>query len=167
MARRFITREDVKRDARDGVLMVAADDVVTAAAEEAARRRNIEIRVAKAAPEDPKRMADLPPQLERPAIASPMFREASDNHAIIAAVGRNRTFILAEITTRLAELNASILDISQTIVRDYFSTLIIADISDLNTDFKAFKEALETLSKDGDYRLTVQHESVFRAMHRI
>ena len=168
MPRKFITRQDVTNNAKDGVLEIGPNDVITAAAEEIARRRNIEItRQGQSASS-----SSAPPPLPRPAISAPSRLDRSAetqdaNHVIVAAVGRNRTSVLAEITMRLAELNANILDINQTIVREYFSLLLIADINSISGDFKGFKQALEQLSTDGDYQITVQHEDVFRAMHRI
>jgi ACT domain-containing protein len=167
MPRKFITREDVAKNVVDGVLKIGANDVITAAAEEIAGRRKIDIvREGSAGP------SAGPPALPRPAISAPsqISRESAEkpgNYAIVAAVGCNRTHVLAEITHRLAELNANILDISQTIVREYFSLLMITDISGVAGDFKSFKTSLEQLSSAGDYQLTIQHEAVFRAMHRI
>lgn len=161
MARRFITREDVTREARDGVLEVGPDDIITAAAEEIATRRKISIRRS-----DAPRAPGAPPS-DAPVFAPPRSTAADGGQVIVAAVGRNRPYVLAEITTRLAELGGNIRDISQSIVQDYFQTLLIVDISEIAGDFKTFKERLEELSREGDYRLSVQHEDVFRAMHRI
>lgn len=164
MARPFVTAEDVKAKARDGVIEVAADARITPAAEDAAARYGVEIRRREGpgeAPAAPTAVSPLasPRQAPPPAEGGP--------HVIISAVGRNRSSVLAEITVRIAELNGNVLDITQSIVTGYFTTLLIVDISEITTDFKAFKERMESLSREGDYRLTVQHEDVFRAMHRI
>jgi ACT domain-containing protein len=162
MARRFITREDVLNEARDGLLEVDADDIITAAAEEIAARKGIRVeRRAAATP-----LATPGPERAPVHAAAPMSAKLAP-HVIVSAVGRNRGRVLAEITTRIADLEGSILDISQSIVKGYFSTLLIVDISNIGSDFKVFKDKLESLSKDGDYRLIVQHEETFRAMHRI
>ena len=47
------------------------------------------------------------------------------------------------------------------------TTILVVDITRLATDFAGFKKALESLSKEGDYKTVVQHERIFRAMHRI
>jgi ACT domain-containing protein len=168
MPRKFITKEDVSNNSRDGVLEIGPDDVITSAAEEIAQRRGVSL--VRASGSGSAKPISLP--IPRPAISAPsqLNRESSAdkrNHVIVAAVGRNRTRVLAEITNRLAELNANILDISQTIVRDYFSLLLFAEIDSITSDFKTFKTNLEQLSCEGDYQITVQHEAVFRAMHRI
>ena len=85
----------------------------------------------------------------------------------MTAIGKNRPFVLAEITTKIGELNGDIFDISQRIISGYFSTIFVVDIGRVTTDFAGFKRALEALSKDGDYKIVVQNERVFRAMHRI
>lgn len=154
MPRRFITREDVVSNAVDGVLEIGPRDIITSAAEDIAARKNVKIIRAGATQLAPKN----PPRDETP---------GSGTRVIVSAVGRNRPRVVAEISTKLADLNADILDISQSIVRDYFSLLLFADIERVNVDFKAFKSELENLSKTGDYQLIVQHEDVFKAMHRI
>ncbi|MDF1661419.1 MAG: ACT domain-containing protein [Planctomycetota bacterium] len=168
MPRKFITRQDVTNNAKDGVLEIGPNDVITAAAEEIAGRRNISIvRQDESGASQP---GSTP--VQRPAIAAPSRLDRTGDsdlrdHVIVSAVGRNRSSVLAEITMRLAELNANILDIRQTIVREYFSLILIADIHEISGDFKGFKMALEQLSTEGDYQITVQHEAVFRAMQRI
>jgi len=162
MSRRFITQEDVKAASADGVLELGADDQLTDAAEAAARRLGVSIH--RASPTDASPVRAPRPV---PSIATPAMTTKAGPHAVVSVIGRNRSHVLAEITTRVAELDGNVMDISQTIVSGYFSTLLIVDLSDLRSDFKTFKDGLEQLTRDGDYRLSVQHEDVFRAMHRI
>jgi len=85
----------------------------------------------------------------------------------VTAVGKNRPFVLAEITTKIGELNGDILDISQRIISGYFSTIFVAlkagQVDALLQDLPVNLAH----TKDGDYKIVVQHERVFRAMHRI
>lgn len=174
MSRRVVTKEDVLA-AKGGVLEVGPDDVVTAAALEASTRESVQIvRKDGAAPSLPEKAPQAPPQRGDAApwdsfAPGSAATSATDGQpaAIVTAVGKNRPFVLAEITTKIGELNGDILDISQRIISGYFSTIFVVDIGRVSTDFAGFKRALETLSKDGDYKIVVQHERVFRAMHRI
>jgi ACT domain-containing protein len=171
MSRRVVTKEDVSL-AKGGVLEVGPDDLVTAAALEAATRAAVQIvrsgasPAASAAPASSPRPASVPWDSFASGSASGSS-DPSGPAAIVTAVGKNRPFVLAEITAKIGELNGDIFDISQRIVSGYFSTILVVDIGRISTDFAGFKQALEGLSKADDYKIVVQHERVFRAMHRI
>ena len=169
MTRRVVTKEDVLA-AKGGLLEVGPEDVVTAAALEASTREGVRIVRAGDAPEKPA------PAPAPAASATPWDGFAAGNAAVsadsapaafVTAVGKNRPYVLAEITTKIGELNGDIYDISQRIISGYFSTIFVVDISRVSTDFAGFKRTLEALSREGDYKIVVQHERVFRAMHRI
>ena len=85
---------------------------------------------------------------------------------ILSAVGKNRVGVLAELTAKIAEEKGNILDIGQKIVGEYFCTLMMVELLE-ERQFAHFKEALEELSREGDYRVFVQHQGVFQRMHRI
>jgi ACT domain-containing protein len=175
MSRRVVTKEDIA-SAKQGVLEVGADDLVTAAALEAATRAAVQIvrrpeaqsaKPASAAPASPTSASAQAPWDSFNAGSAAISATDGRPAAIVTAVGKNRPFVLAEITTKIGELNGDIFDISQRIVSGYFSTILIVDIGRISTDFAGFKGAVEGLSKSDDYKIVVQHERVFRAMHRI
>ena len=158
MARRIVTREDVEAARGQGTVEIGPDDVVTEAARELAKRSGVSIRATS---------SQLDPLPSRSSVQG--AEPARDSHnAIVTAVGRNRRFILAELTQNIAELGGSVHDISQRIVGngEYFSTIFVVDLSDVES-FVQFKGGLEALSREGDYRVVVQHERIFQAMHRI
>jgi ACT domain-containing protein len=173
MSRRVVTKEDVLA-AKGGVLEIGSDDLVTAAALEASTRENVQIvRKAEAAPPARESAPGGAPAANAgpfdPFAPGTAALSATDGSpaAIVTAVGKNRPFVLAEITAKIGELNGDIYDISQRIISGYFSTILVVDIGRVSTDFAGFKRVLETLSREGDYKIVVQHERVFRAMHRI
>jgi ACT domain-containing protein len=170
MSRRVVTKEDVLA-AKGGVLEIGPDDLVTAAALEASTREGVQIaRKTETAPVARETAPVHPagPAFDHfaPGTAAVSATDGSPA-AIVTAVGKNRPFVLAEITGKIGELNGDIYDISQRIISGYFSTILVVDIGRVSTDFAGFKRALEALSRDGDYKIVVQHERVFRAMHRI
>ncbi|HZV02789.1 MAG TPA: ACT domain-containing protein [Planctomycetota bacterium] len=180
MSRRVVTKEDVIAAAKSGVLEVGPDDYVTEAALEASTRENVRIVRASPHPNPPPAARGEGERARGEGVraATPAFDHfapgtaalsATDGSpaAIVTAVGKNRAFVLAEITTKIGELNGDIYDISQRIISGYFSTILVVDIGRVSTDFAGFKQALEALSREGDYKIVVQHERVFRAMHRI
>ncbi|MFG0319829.1 MAG: ACT domain-containing protein [Planctomycetota bacterium JB042] len=86
---------------------------------------------------------------------------------VVTAVGRNRPHVLAELATGIAEVGGDIQEISQRIVDGWFHTILTVDMSRAPGAFPEAKAALEGLSRDDDYTVRVQHERVFRYMHRI
>ena len=87
--------------------------------------------------------------------------------AVITVVGHDRVGIIAAVSARLAEFNVNILDISQTVMQDYFTMITMTDISNLNTDFGEFSDSLSALGDEIGMKIRVQHEDIFNSMHRI
>ncbi|MEO6950647.1 MAG: ACT domain-containing protein [Polyangia bacterium] len=87
--------------------------------------------------------------------------------AILTVTGRNAKGICALTTTTLAQLGADILDISQTIVADFFTMIVVFDISELTQPFDVASGTLqETLASIG-MKATVMHEDVLQSLHRV
>ncbi|MGI6203969.1 MAG: ACT domain-containing protein [Anaerovoracaceae bacterium] len=85
--------------------------------------------------------------------------------AVITVVGKDRVGILATATARIAESNANILEVSQTILDEYFTTIIVVDIDKMNCDLPVLAE---NMRKDlPDMEISVMHEDTFNAMHRV
>lgn len=87
--------------------------------------------------------------------------------AIITVVGRDTVGIIAKVCTCLAENQVNILDISQTIVQEYFNMMMIVDISGLESTFADMVEKLEELGKEVGVNVHCQKEEIFTKMHRI
>jgi ACT domain-containing protein len=67
----------------------------------------------------------------------------------------------------LAEYNANILDISQTILQDFFTMIMIVDIGNSTVEFNILKEKLTAKGEEIGVKISAQHEDVFQFMHRI
>lgn len=86
---------------------------------------------------------------------------------IITVVGKDTVGIIAKVCTYLADNKINILDISQTIVDDYFNMMMIAD---MNTSVKSFSEVSDDLDKIGEeigVIIKCQKEEIFNSMHRL
>ncbi len=86
---------------------------------------------------------------------------------VVTAVGKNRPRVLAELATAIADAGGDIREISQRIIDDYFHTILTVDASGMKASFQEAKAAIEGLSREGDYKVQVQHEKVFKYMHRV
>ncbi|WP_456416582.1 ACT domain-containing protein [Methanocaldococcus sp.] len=89
------------------------------------------------------------------------------NIVVISVIGQDRTGIVAGISKVLADNNVNILDISQTILNDLFAMIMLVDISKAKVDFTTLKKELEDVGKQLGVQVIVQHEDIFKYMHRI
>lgn len=86
---------------------------------------------------------------------------------IITVVGKDTIGIIARICTYLADNKVNILDISQTIVKDYFNMMMITDIQASSKAFADLAGELEELGRDMGLMIKMQSEDIFQKMHRI
>lgn len=87
--------------------------------------------------------------------------------AIITVVGKDTVGIIARVCTYLAETHVNILDISQTIVQEFFNMMMIVDISESQKPFEQMVDDLEKVGEGIGVRIHCQQEEIFTAMHRI
>ncbi len=83
---------------------------------------------------------------------------------VITVVGKDTVGIIAKVCTYLADNNVNILDISQTIVQDYFNMMMIVDA---NGSEKKFGELADELGGDIGVQIKMQSEDIFNIMHRV
>ncbi len=86
---------------------------------------------------------------------------------IITVVGKDCVGIIAKVCTYLAENKVNILDISQTIVQDYFNMMMIVDANNSSKENHEIAEDLDALGKEIGVIIKAQHEDIFDMMHRI
>ena len=89
------------------------------------------------------------------------------NRTIITVVGKDTVGIIAKVCTYLAENDINILDISQTIVQDYFNMMMIVDMGKMNTSFETVADELAELGTSIGVQVKCQREEIFDMMHRI
>lgn len=87
--------------------------------------------------------------------------------AIITVIGKDRKGIIAGVSNVLANSDANILDISQTIMQEYFTMMMLVDLSHMNVSLAEIKELLDRKGEELGVSIKAQHEDIFRSMHRI
>ena len=87
--------------------------------------------------------------------------------AIVSVFAKDSKGITAYVTALLAEKEINILDISQTLMQEYFAMIMIADLSESKEDFSALAEACAELGKQIGMSIYLQNEEIFNAMHTI
>lgn len=87
--------------------------------------------------------------------------------AVITVIGKDKVGIIAGISNILADCNTNILDISQTIMQDVFTMVMLVDIGGMSIDFSDLLTKLEKKGEEIGLTVRIQHEDIFNSMHRI
>lgn len=87
--------------------------------------------------------------------------------AIVTVIGKDKSGIIAKVSTALAERKVNIEDISQTIVGGNFTMLMLCDLASSTLSLKDLHQELIELGNEIGVSIHVQHEDIFNAMHRI
>ncbi len=88
--------------------------------------------------------------------------------AIVSVLGHDKPGIIAKVSNALYGVNANILDITQTVLRDeYFAMTMLIDLSALNASFEQLKETLDAAGEEIGMDIRLMREEIFNSMHRI
>ncbi len=87
--------------------------------------------------------------------------------AVITVIGKDRKGIIAGVSTELANAGINILDISQTILQEYFVMIMLVDMTDVAAGFQGVKKKLNAKGKELGVEVRIQREEIFNAMHRV
>ncbi|MBF0544572.1 MAG: ACT domain-containing protein [Candidatus Riflebacteria bacterium] len=91
----------------------------------------------------------------------------ANEHVVITVLGANRPGILAGITRAIADSNVNVEDVSQRILKDLFALMMIVDLDGANCSFEDFQSGLLKIGEALKVKIIVQHEDVFKFMHRL
>lgn len=86
---------------------------------------------------------------------------------ILTVIGKDQTGIIAGISQKLYELDINILDVSQTIMEEYFTMIMLLDLSKINVTFDQVKTVLMQTGENLKVKVNLQREEIFDAMHRL
>jgi len=86
---------------------------------------------------------------------------------IITVVGLDQVGIISSVCTKLAEYNINILDINQSILDEFFNMIMIVDMENMNGSFEEITQDLHTIGVELNVDIKLQHEAIFKSMHRI
>ncbi len=86
---------------------------------------------------------------------------------VVTVVGQDKIGIIAGVAGVLAKYKVNILDISQTILQDFFTMIMIADISNASVSLQELQQVLKEQGQEIGVQIHAQHEDIFKYMHRI
>lgn len=87
--------------------------------------------------------------------------------AIVTVIGKDHVGIIADVTALLAQYGVNVLDISQTVLQEYFTMIMLVDASQCTVPFADLARALDEAGAQSSLQIRAQREDIFNAMHRI
>lgn len=87
--------------------------------------------------------------------------------AIVTVIGKDKSGIIAKVSTVLADNSINIEDISQTIMQGFFTMVMLVDISESKLEFTSLVGKMKALGEEIGVEIYVQHEDIFNSMHKI
>ena len=86
---------------------------------------------------------------------------------ILTSFGLNKPGVIAAITTALGKANCDISDLSQKLMGDFFTMILIVDTSNSNLSLSDIQTEMKRISDEMNIKIMLQHEEIFRSMHRV
>ena len=87
--------------------------------------------------------------------------------AIVSVFAKDSKGITAYVTSLLAQQEINILDISQTLMQEYFAMIMLVDLADCTLPFNELAELLKAKGAERSLDIHIQRQDIFVAMHRI
>ena len=87
--------------------------------------------------------------------------------AIVSVIGMDKPGIVAGVSTVLANHSVNITDISQSYAQEFFTMIMVVDFEKSKSSLKEVNDELKKLGEKIGIFVSIQHEDVFKAMHRI
>ena len=87
--------------------------------------------------------------------------------AIVTVIGKDRVGITAAVCSLLARHNINILDITQTVLQDFFTMVMLVDTTACEKSIGEMADILEQAGGEQELSIRIQREDIFNAMHRI
>lgn len=87
--------------------------------------------------------------------------------AIITVTGKDHTGIVASVSKKLADVQVNILDISQTLMEEYFTMILLCDFSSSPHSIREVREQMKEIEKEEKLVIRIQSEEIFDAMHTL
>lgn len=87
--------------------------------------------------------------------------------AIVTVIGKDRVGIIADVTALLAQYSVNVLDISQTVLQEYFTMIMLVDAAQCTVPFADLARTLDEAGTQRGLQIRAQREDIFNAMHRI
>ena len=86
---------------------------------------------------------------------------------ILTVIGKDKPGIIAKVSNLLALHQVNIEDISQTIMQNTFTMIMLVNLEGSNIQLFELKEKCKVLGDEVGVNILLQHEGIFDAMHKV
>lgn len=87
--------------------------------------------------------------------------------AIVSVFSKDRIGIIADVCSLMAGMNVNILDLSQTVMENNFTMVMLVDTGTSALSFEDIRQKLHDTGEEQGLFIRIQREDIFDAMHRI
>ncbi|MBR6783202.1 MAG: ACT domain-containing protein [Clostridia bacterium] len=87
--------------------------------------------------------------------------------AVISVTGKDNVGIIAKVSNVCSEYGANIIDVSQTVLKEYFAMIMLVEIDSLTLPFTEFVDRVAVIGKELGLEIHAMHEDIFDSMHKI
>ena len=87
--------------------------------------------------------------------------------AVLTIIGEDKVGIIAKVSGVLAACMVNILDLNQTVMREYFTMIMLVDLSKMAISIEELQQKLSIIEKEMQLSIRVQREDIFKKMHEI
>ncbi|MBI4978473.1 MAG: ACT domain-containing protein [Spirochaetes bacterium] len=96
-----------------------------------------------------------------------MKKKTGKELSFITVMGQDRKGIVASVSQFLYKNEINIEDISQKIIEGYFVMTMLVDIANAAIPLEKLRDGLDGIGKKLRIKITIQHENIFKMMHRV
>ncbi len=86
--------------------------------------------------------------------------------AVLTVIGKDKVGIIAGVSQELAKLNINIVDVTQTILQEYFTMMMMLELQP-RADYEMIRNHLNELGEQLGVKISIQNEEIFDAMHKL
>ena len=87
--------------------------------------------------------------------------------AVISVTGKDNVGIIAKVSENCAKYGVNILEITQSVMSEYFAMIMLVDVDKLNVTFAQFVDAMSAVGTEKGLQIHTMHEDIFNTMHKI
>ncbi len=87
--------------------------------------------------------------------------------AVVTVLGKDKVGIIADIAILMKKYGVNICDISQTLMQDYFTMIMLVDLASCKVDFTVLQSELKKAGDGIGVDIRIQHQDLFDSMHKI
>ena len=87
--------------------------------------------------------------------------------AVVTVTGKDSVGIIASVSALCAEYNGNIIDITQSVLSEYFAMIMLVEVDQLKIPFADFADKLAAAGKEKGLDIRAMHEDIFNTMHHV